>query len=89
MDLVFIAVWAVIILVALGLLVMLVFGARSVAFGKIDPRTMAITLGPVLLLIILGFVMGDWARAGIYTVLISIAAALLALLASGVRGLFA
>lgn len=88
MSLVVIAIWAVVILVGLGLLTMLVFGARSLAHGKIKPLSMAIVIFPVVLLGIMGLVLGDWSLAAIYTFFIVFLVALLSLFLSGLRGLF-
>ena len=87
MGLVSILVWVVVILVGLGLAVMLIFGLRSIAYGKVDIKTIIIMALPLLVLLILGFVMGSWAEAAIYAVLISLAGAIVALLFSGLRGL--
>ena len=83
-----IAIWAVIILVGLGLLAIVVFGARSLSYGKVQPLSTAIVAAPVLVLVVLGFVLGDWAEAGIWAVVIMFAVAIVGLVLSGTRGLF-
>ena len=83
-----IAIWAVIILVGLGLLAIVVFGARSLTYGKVEPISTVIVAAPIIVLVILGFVLGDWAEAGIWTVVVMFGVALLGLLLSGTRGLF-
>lgn len=88
MSIVVIAIWAVVILVGLGLLTMLAFGARSLAHGKIKPLSMVIVVFPVVLLGIMGLVLGDWSLAAIYTFFIMFLLALLSLFLSGIRGLF-
>lgn len=88
MSIVVIAIWAVVILVGLGLLTMLAFGARSLAHGKIKPLSMAIVILPIVLLGIMGLVLGDWSLAAIYTFFIMFLLALLSLFLSGIRGLF-
>lgn len=82
-----IAVWAAIILTGLGLLAILLFGARSLAYGKVEPLSVAIVLVPAVLFLVLGFTMG-WALGAMWTVLIMFALAMLALLLTGVRSLF-
>lgn len=82
------AIWAAVIIMSLGLLGMLLFGVRSILHGKIDLVTGAIILIPVIALAVLGFVLGDWAIAGIWTVVLMFALAAIGLLLSGVRGLF-
>jgi hypothetical protein len=67
---------------------MLVFGARSLAHGKIKPLSMAIIIFPIVLLGIMGMVLGDWSVAALYTFFIMFAIALLSLFLSGIRGLF-
>ncbi len=83
-----IAMWIVGILVGLGLLAMVVFGIRSLTYGKVSPISMVIVSLPVVLLLLLGFIMGDWTLAAIYTFLIMLALAMLSLLVTGVKGLF-
>lgn len=88
MTLVTIAIYVVLVMVGLGLLAMLLFGIRSLAYGKINPLNIGIVLTPIIILLVLGFVMGDWAIAAIYTVMIMFALAVLALLVTGIRGIF-
>lgn len=88
MNLVVIAVYIVLALLGLGLLAMLLFGIRSVAFGKINPLTMVIVCIPLIILVALGFVMGDWAEAGIMTIMITLGLAVLSLLVTGIKGIF-
>ena len=83
-----IALYLVLGLLGLGLLAMLVFGVRSLTFGKVDPMTMIFMAVPLLLLVVLGLVMPSWAEAGIMTIMITLGLALLALLYTGVKGLF-
>ena len=82
------AIWAVVILVALGIIAIVIFGLRGLTYGKAEPLSIAIVAIPIAVLVVLGLVMGDWAEAGIWTVVIMIAVASLALLLSGTRGLF-
>ena len=83
-----IAVWISVGLIGLALLAMVLFGLRSILHGKINPITAVVIVIPVVLLGILGVVMGDWAVAGIWTMVIMFALAVLGLLLSGIRGLF-
>lgn len=83
------AVWAAIIIMSLGLVGMLLFGIRSILQGKINLLTAAIVLIPIVLLVVLGIVLGDWAVAGIWTIVLMFALAVVGLLLSGIRGLFA
>ena len=88
MNIVVIAIYIVLGLMGLGLLAMLLFGVRSVVFGKVNPLTMAIVCVPIIILVILGFVMPTWAEAGIMTILITLGLTVLALLVTGLKGLF-
>ncbi len=88
MNLVVIAIYIVLGLIGLGLLGMLLFGVRSLVFGKVNPLTMAFVCVPFAVLVVLGFVLPSWAEAGIVTVAITLAASLVALFASGIKGLF-
>ncbi|ARA92785.1 hypothetical protein AWN76_006150 [Rhodothermaceae bacterium RA] len=82
------AIMAVLALVGLGLLAIVIFGLRNIAFGKVSPASIAIGTVPALLLIVLGFATGDWDWAAIVTVLVTAGLAILALLMSSIRGLF-
>jgi len=82
------AVWLVIIVTGLGLLAIALFGLRSLIQGKLDPLTIALTAAPLLIVGVLGLVMGDWSHAAILGSLIALALTSLALLLSGVKGLF-
>lgn len=75
-------------MVALSLLLMLVFGTRGLTYGKMSPLAIVATIAPVLLLIVLGFVVGDWSRAAVYTLVITLLATALAMLLSSLKGLF-
>jgi len=88
MNLVVISVYVVLALMGLGFLAMVVFGIRSVAHGKINPLAVVIMCIPLLILVVLGFVLGDWSRAGIMTILITLGLAVLSLLVTGIKGLF-
>lgn len=87
-SLVVYATWAGIILCALALVAIALFGVKSMIHGKISPLTAVLILVPVVLLAVLGLIIGDWAVAGIWTMLIMLALAALSLLLSGIRGLF-
>ncbi len=80
--------WIVFIQVGLSALAMLLFGIRSMAYGKIKPITAVIVAVPILLLVVLGFALGDWALAGITSVIILLGVAALGLLVSGMRNAF-
>lgn len=88
---------AAMVLTALGLIVIAWSGAKSVGYGKIEGSSIAVLLVPLVLLVVLGFVfqgnatmttMEAWSQAGIITVVIMIGLCLVALLWSGVRGIF-
>ena len=81
-----IGIWAVIVLISLGLLLMLVFGIRSLVYGKVETMTIVMLIIPLLVLIALGLVMGDWPRAGIWTVIITFVLAILSMFLTSIRG---
>ncbi len=88
MNLVVISFYIVMALMGLGLLSILLFGIRSLAWGKVNVLTLVIVCIPIVLLFVLGFVIGDWARAGILTIAIMLALAVFSLLVTGLKGLF-
>lgn len=83
-----IGVWLVVALVGLGLLTILIFGIRSLMFGKVDKMSIIFITLPIALMLILGLVMGDWTMAGMYTLLIMIGLAIVTMLVTSVRGVF-
>lgn len=87
-SLVVYATWAGIILCGLALVAIALFGLKSMIHGKVNPLTAVLILLPVVLLAVLGFVLGDWAMAGIWTMVIMFILAAFSLLLSGIRGLF-
>lgn len=82
-----IAVWTVIVLTGLAVLTMLLFGIRSATYGKISPIAATIVAIPIVLLVVLGFALGDWDQAGIVTVLIMLGIGAVAMLLSGLRSM--
>ena len=83
-----IAVWAVVVLVGLGIVSILLFGLRSLLNGKIDKMSIMFISLPIILMVALGFGLGDWAMAGIYTLLIMIGLAILAMFWTSIQGVF-
>lgn len=83
-----IAVPLVLGVISLTLLVMLIFGVRSLSHGKISPMTMGAIAIPLVLLAVLGFVTGDWPRAGVLTILITLVGTLVSMMLSSIKGLF-
>jgi hypothetical protein len=71
----------------LSLLGMFLFGIRSFIFGKVSKLTTGAVLLPVVLLAILGFVLGDWPTAAIYTLVIMLVIAVIAVVLSSAKGL--
>ena len=91
-----ILIWVAIGLVGLAILVLLLFGIRGLFYGKAEPLAIGSVVLPIVVLVVLGFVFQGaadsaaqaWAQAGIWTVIIMFGLGLLALLYSGVRGVF-
>jgi hypothetical protein len=82
------AVWAIIIVICLGIIGMLAFGLRSLVQGKAQPITVGVMTVPAVVLVLLGLILGNWAMAAIWTTIIMFALGMLALFSSGVWGLF-
>ena len=82
------AVWLIIGIIGLGAACILIFGLRSVAQGKARPLTIGLMAIPLVLFVLLGLVMGSWAMAAMWTVIIMFALGIVALLSSGLWGLF-
>ena len=82
------AIWAGIILVVLGLIAMLLFGLRSVFYGKIEPISLGLMVIPILIFVVLGFTMETWARGAIMTSIVLFGLGIVGLFLTGVRGLF-
>ena len=84
-----IAIIVVIALVGLSLLSILMFGVRSIMNGKVEPSKMLFIGFPFVLFGVLGLaVVPTWAEAGIYTMVVLIAAAIGAMLYTSFRGVF-
>lgn len=81
------AIYLVLGIVALGMVAIVAFGLRNVAYGKVNMMTIVLSGIPIVLLVVLGFVLGDWAVAAIYTVLIALVMATGSLMLSGLRGI--
>lgn len=81
-------VWAIIGIIGLGAACILIFGVRSLVQGKAEPLTIGLMAVPIAIFLILGLTMSTWAMAAIWTTILMFALGLLALLTSGVWGLF-
>lgn len=85
-----IAVWGTLILIALGLLIIVVFGIRSLLAGKFRPWSIGAMLLPVVVFGI-AYVLASGpdpaATAGVWTVLVLMAVGAAAILVTGVKGL--
>lgn len=81
------AIWLAVILVALGILGIVVFGARNLTYGKINPISAATIAAPALIFAVLGLIMGEWDLAAIWTVVIMFVLASVALIVTGIGGL--
>lgn len=82
------AVWAALIISGLSLAALLLFGIRSLASGKVNPISAAIVLLPLIVAALLGLALGDWAQAAILATLVVLVLAAVALLLTGIRGIF-
>ncbi|PSQ78526.1 MAG: hypothetical protein BRD35_00990 [Bacteroidetes bacterium QH_7_62_13] len=84
-----ISMWAAIGLAALSILVIGISGLRGVWYGKVQPLTIAVISIPGILVLIFGFIMPSWAQAGIYTLVVMFGLVVLAMIATGLRQLYA
>ncbi|MFK7845870.1 MAG: hypothetical protein AB8G77_11245 [Rhodothermales bacterium] len=82
------AIWAVVVLVGLGVLSILLFGVRSLMNGKIDKMSVLFIGLPVLLVVVLGLVRDNWAEAGILTTVVMIGLAVVAMFWTSIQGVF-
>jgi hypothetical protein len=82
------AVWAIIAVICLGIIGMLAFGVRSLVQGKAEPVTVGVMAVPAVVIVLLGLILSNWAMAAIWTTIVMFALGVLALLTSGVWGLF-
>ena len=89
MGIVSLGIWAAIVLSGLGVLAIVLFSLRGLVFGKVELATVIVMVIPVVVFVVLGLIMETWAVAGIWTTIIMGVLAALALLFTGVRGLFA
>ena len=87
-SLVPIGIWAVVAMVGLGILAIIMFGVRSLMYGKVDKLTIAFVSLPIVLLGAMGLAMGDWTRAAMFTLFIMIGLAIVAMLITSVKGVF-
>lgn len=82
------AIWAVLIVSGLSLLTMAIFSIRALTQGKVEPLSIVLVAIPIVLFGVLGLILGDWTLAAVYGFLIALGLTSLALLLSGMRGLF-
>ena len=87
MGIPFIGIAVVLAITGLALLSMLLFGIRSFAFGKVSPISAVVVVLPVVILLVIGFSLGDWSQAAIYSILIMLGLAVLATLYTSITGL--
>lgn len=80
------AIYLVLALSGLSLAALVAFGLRNLTFGKVDVLTIVLVMIPVAIMVVLGFVTGDWPYAGILAFLITLCVTALSLLLSGLRG---
>ena len=76
------------LLVGAGLVCLLIFGIRSLTYGKVKPMSIVMFALPLLVLGALGLILGDWPQAAIISVLIMLGLTSLAMLLSSATGLF-
>jgi hypothetical protein len=83
----YVSIWAAVILAGLGLLGIALFGLRNLAYGKVETLSIGTVVLPALIFVGLGVSTGTWAQAGIVTVIVMFGFALLGLVYSGIQNL--
>lgn len=80
-----IAIWTSLILIGLSIVGIGMSGLMSLWYGKVRPLTVGIVASPCLVMLVLGFALGSWARAGVYTLVLLFALLAVGMLATGLR----
>lgn len=80
-----VAIWTSLILIGLSIVGIGVSGLLSLWYGKVRPLTVGIIAIPGVVMLVLGPVLGSWARAGVYTLVLLFALLALGMLATGLR----
>ena len=83
--------WSIVLSIGLAgvsVLVLLLFSARNLFYGKIETLSIVIFAIPIIIALILGVTMESWGEAAITALLVTFGLTLLGLLGSGIRSLF-
>jgi len=80
-----IALWTALALVGLSVLGMATAGFRSIWYGKVEPMTVGLIGLPGVVFLVLRAVLGSWAQAAMYTLVVLFAVLLLGMVATGLR----
>ncbi len=80
-----IALWTTLALIGLSIVGIGVSGLLSLWYGKVQPLTVGIVALPGVVMLVLGPVLGSWARAGVYTLVILFAFLAVGMLGTGLR----
>lgn len=83
-----IGLWIGIGLLAIAILAIIISGIRGLVSGNVDLKKLGIMLLPAVIWFVLLLITGSWMTSGLTTVLIMIALMILAIVATGVRGVF-
>ena len=77
-----------IIMIAVGILGMTIFGVKNIATGKHETKKILVYIVPLVILVICYFIVGAWADAALLTMMLTVAllAGIIAL--SGLRNTF-
>lgn len=84
----YISIWAAVILTGLSLAALALFGLRNLTYGKVETISIAAVALPGVILLILRGTMGAWAEAGITTLIVMFVLSMLGLVYSGITNLF-
>ena len=80
-----IALWTTLALVGLSVLGIVGAGLRSLWYGKVGGLTVGLISFPGAIFLVLRAVLGSWAQAGIYTLVVLFAVLLLGMVGAGLR----
>lgn len=80
--------WICISLVIVAILAIAISGVRGLVNGEVNSRQIGTFALPVVLWVIILLISGSWVTAGIATMLIMVALMILAIVLSGIKGLF-
>lgn len=83
-----IGLWIGIGLLAIAILAIVISGIRGLVSGNVDLKKLGIMILPAVIWFILLLITGSWLKSGIITGLVMIVLMILAMIGTGIRGVF-